>query len=208
MCTTKPIGIIDYGVGNLQSIVNALNYLKIPNKIVNDAKDLHNFSKAILPGVGSFEYGMKNLTQTSFSNSIDELVKSKDFFLLGICLGMQLLYEYSEEDDGCKGLGIIQGKVKRIKSKKNIKVPNIGWRKIVNSNESILLKDIEIEPIFYFVHSYACETLNKKVVTGVLNYGESFDAIIETGNIFGAQFHPEKSQAAGLKVLKNFSQII
>jgi len=207
MRTTRPIGIIDYGLGNLQSIVNALNYLKIPNKIVNDAKDLHLFSKAILPGVGSFEYGMKNLTQTSFSNSILELVKSNNFFLLGICLGMQLLYEFSEEDDGCKGLGIIPGKVKRIKNKKNIRVPNIGWRKIVNSNESILIKDIEIEPIFYFVHSYACETLNKKVVTGVLNYGESFDAIIETDNVFGTQFHPEKSQAAGLKVLKNFSQI-
>ncbi|MAJ23533.1 MAG: imidazole glycerol phosphate synthase subunit HisH, partial [Candidatus Pelagibacter sp.] len=177
-------------------------------KIVNKAKDLHLFNKVILPGVGSFEHGMKNLTQTSFSNSILELVKTKNFLILGICLGMQLLYEFSEEDDGCKGLGIISGNVKRIKNKKNIKVPNIGWRKIVNSKESMLLKDIEIEPIFYFVHSYACETPNKKIVTGVLNYGENFDAVIEANNIFGTQFHPEKSQAAGLKILENFSKII
>lgn len=208
MFITNSIGIIDYGSGNLQSIVNALNYLKIPNKIVNKAKDLHLFNKVILPGVGSFEHGMKNLTQTSFSNSILELVKTKNFLILGICLGMQLLYEFSEEDDGCKGLGIISGNVKRIKNKKNIKVPNIGWRKIVNSKESMLLKDIEIEPIFYFVHSYACETPNKKIVTGVLNYGENFDAVIEANNIFGTQFHPEKSQAAGLKILENFSKII
>ncbi|MDA7485750.1 imidazole glycerol phosphate synthase subunit HisH [Candidatus Pelagibacter ubique] len=208
MCEKKPIGIIDYGSGNLQSIVNALNYLKIPNKIVNDSNDLHLFSKAILPGVGSFEYGMKNLAQTSFSNSILELVKSQKISILGICLGMQLLYESSEEDNGCKGLGIIPGKVKRIKNKNDIRVPNIGWRKIVNSNKSMLLKEVEIEPIFYFVHSYACEALNKKAVTGILNYGESYDAIIETDYVYGTQFHPEKSQAAGLKVLKNFSQII
>ena len=117
MCTNKPVGIIDYGSGNIQSIVNALNYLKIPNKIINNANDLQLFSKAILPGVGSFEYAMKNLIQTSFSNSIIELVKSQKISLLGICLGMQLLYEFSEEDNGCKGLGIISGNVRKIKKK-------------------------------------------------------------------------------------------
>ena len=208
MCTKKPIGIIDYGSGNIQSIVNTLNYLKITNKVVKDPNDLHFFTKVILPGVGSFEYAMKNLIKTGFSNIIVELLNFKKISLLGICLGMQLLYDHSEEDNGRKGLGIISGKVKRIKNKKDIRVPNIGWRKIVNSNESILLRDIEIQPIFYFVHSYACEALNKKVVTGVLNYGENFDAIIEKDNVFGTQFHPEKSQVAGLKILKNFSQIV
>jgi len=208
MCTNKPVGIIDYGSGNIQSIVNALNYLKIPNKIINNANDLQLFSKAILPGVGSFEYAMKNLIQTSFSNSIIELVKSQKISLLGICLGMQLLYEFSEEDNGCKGLGIISGNVRKIKKKNDIRVPNIGWRKINNSNNSMLLKEVEIDPIFYFVHSYACKTLNRESVTGILNYGEKFDVIVEADNVFGTQFHPEKSQKAGLKILKNFSQII
>ena len=112
--------------------------------------------------------------------------------------------EYSDEDDGCRGLGIISGKVKKIKSKEGIRVPNIGWRKIHNSNNSNLFLDIEIDPIFYFVHSYACDTVDKKFVTGVLNYGQSFDVMIEADNVFGTQFHPEKSQLAGLQILKNF----
>jgi glutamine amidotransferase len=147
---------------------------------------------------------MKNLNSTSFSDTIIELVKLRKISLLGICLGMQLLYEYSDEDDGCRGLGIISGKVKKIKSKEGIRVPNIGWRKIHNSNNSNLFLDIEIDPIFYFVHSYACDTVDKKFVTGVLNYGQSFDVMIEADNVFGTQFHPEKSQLAGLQILKNF----
>ena len=204
MTTKKPIGIIDYGSGNLQSIINALDYLKIPNEIVDNSKNLSLFEKVILPGVGSFEYAMNNLNSTSFSDTIIELVKLRKISLLGICLGMQLLYEYSDEDDGCRGLGIISGKVKKIKSKEGIRVPNIGWRKIHNSNNSNLFSDIEIDPIFYFVHSYACDTVDKKFVTGVLNYGQSFDVMIEADNVFGTQFHPEKSQLAGLQILKNF----
>lgn len=207
MCTKKPIGVIDNGIGNIQSVINALNFLKIPNKIVKNAKDLHHYSKAILPGVGSFKYAMKNLVQTSFSNSILELVSLKKISLLGICLGMQLLYDYSEEDGGYKGLGIIPGSVKKIENKNNIRVPNIGWRKIIKTNKSILLNDAEMDPTFYFVHSYGCETQNKNIVTGILNYGQNFDVLVETENVFGAQFHPEKSQIVGLKILKNFSQV-
>ena len=207
MNTKKPIGVIDSGIGNIQSVINALNYLKIPNKIVQNAKDLHHYSKAILPGLGSFKYGMKNLAQTSFSNSILELVSLKKISLLGICLGMQLLYEHSEEDGGYKGLGIIPGTVKKIENKKNIRVPNIGWRKIIKINQSKLLNDIENDPICYFVHSYACETQDKNIVTGILNYGQNFDVLIESENVFGTQFHPEKSQIIGLKILQNFSQI-
>tara|TARA_B100000989_G_C19428088_1_gene421725 strand:+ start:314 stop:940 length:627 start_codon:yes stop_codon:yes gene_type:complete len=208
MRSKKPIGIVDYGSGNLQSIINALDSLNILNELVDSPKNLKFFDKIILPGVGSFEYAMKNLDRTFFSNSIIELVKKKKIFLLGICLGMQLMYEFSEEDNGCKGLGIIKGKVKKISSKEQIRVPNIGWRKIENSNKSILLSNLEIEPIFYFVHSYACHTLDKNNVTGFLNYGESFDVVIESNNVFGTQFHPEKSQTAGLQILKNFSQLL
>ncbi len=202
---SKQILIIDYGSGNLQSIVNALDYLNISNKITNNPKDIQFFDKVILPGVGSFDYAMKNLNQMSFAETIIDHIKSKKIILLGICLGMQLLYDFSEEDGGVKGLGLISGSVSKIKTNKDIRVPNIGWRKILHSNSSILLKGLEVDPIFYFVHSYACKTLDDQVVTGGLNYGNNFDVIIESENVFGTQFHPEKSQTAGLQILKNFS---
>ena len=130
MCRVKPIGIIDYGSGNLQSIINALNYLKIPAEIFNNPKDFNSYDKVILPGVGSFEFAIKNLKKRGFSKLIIDLVKSKKIKLLGICLGMQLLYDYSEEDNGCDGLGIIKGRVNKINLRNDIRVPNIGWRKI------------------------------------------------------------------------------
>jgi glutamine amidotransferase len=203
----KPIGIIDYGSGNLQSIINALNYLKIPTKILNNPKELKFFDKVILPGVGSFANAMRNLNQKLFSKSIIELIELKKIKLLGICLGMQLLYEHSEEDDGCEGLGIVQGKVEKIVFKKGIRTPNVGWRKIEILQNSTLLQDIEIDPIFYFAHSFGCKTYNKGSAVGVLNYGQNFDVVIDSENVFGTQFHPEKSQIIGLKVLKNFSTI-
>ena len=203
----KPVYIIDYGSGNIHSIFNALNFLGISNNIISDPKKLSVYEKIILPGVGSFEYAKNNLDKTYFSNSIIELVNSKNIKLLGICLGMQLLYEYSEEDNGCKGLGIISGKVSKIKIKKNIRVPNVGWRKVKIKKDTSLLSNIRIDPIFYFVHSYGCENVNKSIVTGVLSYGKNYDVIIESENIFGTQFHPEKSQTAGLQILKNFSDL-
>ena len=205
MCRVKPIGIIDYGSGNLQSIINALNYLKIPAEIFNNPKDFNSYDKVILPGVGSFEFAIKNLKKRGFSKLIIDLVKSKKIKLLGICLGMQLLYDYSEEDNGCDGLGIIKGRVNKINLRNDIRVPNIGWRKINIQKKSDLFSDIEIDPIFYFVHSYGCETFNKNEVTGILNYGQIFDVVIESDNVFGTQFHPEKSQIVGLQILKNFS---
>ena len=207
MCSMKPICIIDYGSGNIQSIVNALNFLGISSNIISDPKKLSFYDKIILPGVGSFEYAKKNLDKSFFSNSIIELVNSKNIKLLGICLGMQLLYDYSEEDYGCKGLGIISGNVSKIKIKKNLRVPNIGWRKVKIKKASSLLSNIKVDPIFYFVHSYGCENVDKNIVSGVLSYGKNYDVIIETENIFGTQFHPEKSQTAGLQILKNFSDL-
>ena len=120
---------------------------------------------------------------------------------------MQLFYDFSEEDGGCDGLGIIPGIVKKIENQNNIRVPNIGWRKISHINKSYLLNGIKIDPIFYFIHSYACNTDDNTIVTGKLNYGKTFDVLIETQNIFGTQFHPEKSQECGLQILKNFSII-
>ena len=117
---------------------------------------------------------------------------------------MQLLYDFSEEDGGVKGLGLISGSVSKIKTNKDIRVPNIGWRKILHSNSSILLKGLEVDPIFYFVHSYACKTLDDQVVTGGLNYGNNFDVIIESENVFGTQFHPEKVRQQVCEFLKIF----
>ena len=122
MCATKPIAIIDYGSGNIQSIVNALNYLKIPNELVDKSEKLSLYDKAILPGVGSFKHAMKNLIRTSFSETIINLTNKKKINLLGICLGMQLFYDFSEEDGGCEGLGVISGSVKKIDNFINIRV--------------------------------------------------------------------------------------
>lgn len=207
MCATKPIAIIDYGSGNIQSIVNALNYLKIPNELVDKSEKLSLYDKAILPGVGSFKHAMKNLIRTSFSETIINLTNKKKIHLLGICLGMQLFYDFSEEDGGCEGLGVISGSVKKIDNFINIRVPNIGWRKITSFSDTNLLNGIKIDPTFYFVHSYACHTTDASIVKGKLKYGKIFDVLIEKQNIFGTQFHPEKSQQDGLQILKNFSNI-
>jgi len=201
------IGIIDYDLGNIQSIINALDYLEIPNQIIKFPRDLYSFKKIILPGVGSFKTGMENLKKKSFSDEIIEIVKNNRASILGICLGMQLLYDYSEENGGCEGLGIVKGSVNKIKITENIKLPNIGWRKIIIPNDSSLLFGIDDAPIFYFVHSYGCNTENRKIVKGFLEYGNVFDVLIETRNIFGTQFHPEKSQKVGLQILQNFSSL-
>ena len=202
MCRVKPIGIIDYGSGNLQSIINALNYLKIPAEIFNNPKDFNSYDKLILPGVGSFEFAIENLKKRGFSKLIIDLVKSKKIKLLGICLGMQLLYDYSEEDNGCDGLGIIKGRVNKINLRNDIRVPNIGWRKINLQKKSDLFSDIEIEPIFYFVHSYCCSSSEDALTE--TTHGESFISCLAKDNIFAVQFHPEKSQDMGLELYRNF----
>ena len=201
------VGIIDYGMGNLFSIANSLEYLQIPYQFICDSKQLHDFKKVILPGVGSYKHAMDMLAKKSFDLEIKKIVESNNIMLLGICLGMQLLYDQSEEDSGCVGMGVINGSVKCIDHSTGVRVPNIGWREIAVSNNSTLLKDLPDNPIFYFVHKYACCSSNSEVVKGRLDYGSLFDVVIENGNIFGTQFHPEKSQRVGLKVLENFVRL-
>ena len=201
------IGIIDYGLSNINSIANAVLKLNHKYEVVDDQKKLNKFSKIILPGVGSFPKAIKNLKEKKLFDSLKKFILHEKKPFLGICLGMQLLFQYSSEDEGSEGLGVLSGKVKQLTPNKNFKVPNIGWREIEIIKKSILLNDIQDKPIFYFVHKYACFSLKKKNTIAELNYVNKFDCIVEKENIFATQFHPEKSQKTGLKLLSNFLKI-
>ena len=201
------IGIIDYGLSNISSIANAVLKLNHKYEVVDDQKKLNKFSKIILPGVGSFPKAIKNLKEKKLFDSLKKFILHEKKPFLGICLGMQLLFQYSSEDEGSEGLGVLSGKVKQLAPNKNFKVPNIGWREIEIIKKSILLNDIQDKPIFYFVHKYACFSLEKENTVAELNYGNKFDCIVEKENIFATQFHPEKSQKTGLKLLNNFLKI-
>jgi imidazole glycerol-phosphate synthase subunit HisH len=201
------IGLIDYGVGNIQSVINSLEFLNISYRVINNGQKIENFTKVILPGVGSFKYAIEQLNKLGFTEKIITSLKNDQIKLLGICLGMQLLFETSEEDGGCAGLGLIKGSVRKLIGSKAYSVPNIGWREIVCSGESKLLRNLSEKPIFYFVHSYACYAIDKNIVTGKLNYSALYDTIVETKNIYATQFHPEKSQNVGHLILNNFAHL-
>lgn len=195
------IALIDYGVGNLYSVEKALTAVGGEVKITNSAKDLKRAEKIILPGVGAFGDCMKNLESTGLIPTILEQVAAKKF-LLGICVGLQILFESSEESPEVKGLGIFKGEVKKIFAK-NLKIPHMGWNSI-NFNDSKLFAGLKDNPYFYFVHSYHAAPFDKNLITATTDYGEKITATVEQENIFATQFHPEKSGDVGLQVLKNF----
>ncbi|MCX6762605.1 MAG: imidazole glycerol phosphate synthase subunit HisH [Candidatus Moranbacteria bacterium] len=202
------IGIINYGMGNLQSVKNSLDYLHIPNKFVNLSPEMSSCDKLILPGVGAFGLAMKQLSELKFIEPIKEFVASGKP-LLGICLGMQLLLDSSEEHGNNAGLGLIRGQVLSFKEKiANLPIPHVGWNDIFFKKESKLLNNVEDGASCYFVHSFYCDLTDKKEVASTTDYGFNFDSSIESGNIFGCQFHPEKSQRVGLAILENFSKIV
>ena len=201
------VGIIDYGLSNLNSICNAVEKLNYKYELIHDSKNFDNFDKYILPGVGSFPKAVINLKKRGIFNKIKIAVNSDKKTILGICLGMQLFFESSEEDGGADGLGILKGKVKELKPNKNLKVPNIGWKEIIIDKPGKLLEGIDDKPIFYFVHKFACFSEEKDIIKSKLNYINEFDCIVENKNIFATQFHPEKSQKLGFKILENFLKI-
>lgn len=204
----KKIGIINYGVGNLQSVKNSLDHLGIPNAIVDKPQDIKNFDKIILPGVGAFGAAMEKLNKLGFAKEIKSFV-SHGKPVLGICLGMQLLFDESHEYGRHKGLGLIKGKVLPFSEKvTNLTLPQIGWNSIIKNKDSALLKDISDNSTFYFIHSFYCEPKDQKITMASADYGIKFSAIIHKDNVFGCQFHPEKSQSAGLQILKNFYFLI
>lgn len=199
------IGIIDFGSCNISSVKNALDFLEVENRIIQGAKDFNGMEKVILPGVGSIASARNQLVKTGLYNEIVSFCNNPNYLILGICLGMQMLFEWSEEDGGIKGLGIIKGAVKKIESTAQFKVPNIGWRKCILDQSNPLFVQIEQESAFYFVHSYKCVAAHKKQVIAQINYSGEIDVAVNISNVFGVQFHPEKSQKCGLQVLTNFA---
>ena len=201
------IGIIDYGSGNIASLSNALNHLSINYSLISEGTSMNKFSKFILPGVGSFKFAMKNLKKNGFIEPVKDIVNNPDKSILGICLGMQLFYSWSEEDGGCEGMNLIKGKVEKINNNE-LPVPNTGWRacEIINNNNEFF-NEIENNSYFYFVHSYACHAIDRDQISSTINYGETIDASFQYKNLYGTQFHPEKSNKTGLKLIKNFYKI-
>jgi glutamine amidotransferase len=198
------IVVIDSGVANLRSVQNALNHLGAHAKIAHTPHDLDGAHRIILPGVGAFAAGMEQLRARGFVEPIREKV-AEGIPLLGICLGMQLIFEHSEEMGSHEGLGLLPGKVVRFPVE-GPKVPHIGWNQLQHDETSPLLKDVPVCSYAYFVHSYYVQvpTPDSSMILASTDYGIEFPAIVGKGRVFGAQFHPEKSQRTGLKLLENF----
>ena len=193
--------IIDYNVGNLHNLKNALDFSGIESKLVSNADDVKKADRILLPGVGAFAPAMDHLKQSGMLEALHEKVQSGTP-MLGVCVGAQLLMDNSEEDGLHDGLGWIHGKVKRFNHE--LKIPQIGWNCVTQQKKNLLFKDVSNEMHFYFVHSYHLEPSNSDQVLGITNYGYDFASVVCKDNLWGVQFHPEKSQNAGLKLLKNF----
>jgi len=200
------IAIIDYGMGNLRSVANAFNAIGYLASIVQNPNDLSQASHIVLPGVGAFGDGMKNLRLSGWLDVLEREIIEKRKPFLGICLGMQLLATMGTEHGLYEGLNWISGTVKKIESNDpQIRVPHVGWNDVLFLKKSGLYKDLEDSQAFYFVHSYVLDIKDKSsVVSGLTGHGIEFISSIEKDNIYATQFHPEKSQKIGLKVLENF----
>ncbi|MDR1613960.1 MAG: imidazole glycerol phosphate synthase subunit HisH [Campylobacteraceae bacterium] len=202
------IAVIDYKMGNLQSVINAAQKVGQKAVLIKEPEKLKNYKKAILPGVGAFGDGMRFLNKSGMSEAIKEFVHEGKM-LLGICLGMQLLFEKSSEFGNHTGLGLIEGDV--VAFDKNrfdtpLKVPHVGWNSLKIKQENPLLKDLKDGTYLYFVHSFHVKT-DDKYIAALTHYGYDFASVVKKDNIFGFQPHPEKSHESGLKIYKNFMEI-
>lgn len=195
--------IVDYGVGNLYSIENAFNHLGLPCKITGEAADLEQAAGILLPGVGAFADAAEQLHASGLVDVLIEEASKKP--LLGICLGMQLLFNQSEEGKPAQGLGLIEGRCEKIPTNENL--PQIGWNELKIA-PSPLLQGLERGEYVYFVHSYHCVPSDPEHIIATTDYGCPVTAAVQKGNIFGCQFHPEKSGEAGLKILSNFGAML
>ena len=201
------IAILDYGAGNLRSVELAFARLGVPTVVTSDAAVAMQADGLVLPGVGAFADAMNALEN---SGLIPALMHAKETGkpLLGICLGMQALFEGSEEGEGVKGLGFVKGYVRRLPDAKGLKIPHMGWNDIRAEKESPLLCDLPDEPYVYFVHSYACFADDVSDVLTTTEYGVRFCSSVQRGNVFGTQFHPEKSGRVGEQMLRNFAAYV
>ncbi len=193
--------IIDYKVGNLHNLRNALDFSAVENQLVSDADEVKNADRILLPGVGAFAPAMEHLRNSGMLEALQEKVKAGTP-LLGICVGAQLLMDESEEDGSHAGLSWIPGKVKRFQHE--LKIPQMGWNQVSQQQKDPLFLEVADEMHFYFVHSYHLQPENSEHVLGLSNYGYDFASVVCKDNLWGVQFHPEKSQNAGLQLLKNF----
>lgn len=197
------IAIIDYGMGNLRSVQKAFEYIGYRAEITSDPEKILRSDKVVLPGVGAFSDAMCNLRSMGMTDAIHMAVKSGRPFL-GICLGMQLLMECSYEGGAVSGLGFIQGDVKRIPSLPELKIPHMGWNELIAAGDTPIFAGLHPHANVYFVHSYHVDPLETGTVTAVTDYGIKIPAAVQKDNIYGLQFHPEKSGEIGLQILRNF----
>ena len=198
------IGVIDYGMGNLRSVLNALRYLDVDAQLVTDAETLMQCERAILPGVGAFSAAMDRLRTRGFVDAIRNHVRAGKP-LLGICLGMQLLAGRGSEPVECEGLGLIPGRVSRLCVPRNTVLPHVGWNELQIQRAHPVLSDVRKGVDFYFVHSYGFTPEDEDDILATTDYGGSFVSGVARGNVVGLQFHPEKSQSNGLQILRNFA---
>lgn len=197
------IAIVDYGAGNLMSVHNTLDYLGYENKIAASADVIENAAGVILPGVGAFPDAMAALEHSGLTEAVLKAAKEKPF--LGICLGMQMLFEESDEVRPCKGLGLLPGRIERIET--SLKLPQIGWNALDILRPNAMTEGLENGSYVYFVHSFMAKPSDENDLAAVTDYGTRVPAMVARGNLFGCQFHPEKSGEVGLVMLRNFAKL-
>lgn len=197
------IAVVDYGAGNLMSVANTLKYLGYESRIAQDTQTIENAAGVILPGVGAFPDAMQALAESGLIDAVKTAAKTKPF--LGICLGMQMLFESSDEVRQCEGLGLLEGNISRIQT--DLILPQIGWNELEILRPNALTKGLKTGDHVYFVHSFMANPKNKEDLACITDYGTQVPAIVSKNNLFGCQFHPEKSGEIGLKIIKNFVEL-
>ncbi len=203
--TAAKVAIVDYGMGNRRSVEKALERVGASASISRDHEQLRAADGLVLPGVGAFPAAMKTIRELGLDELLRECAQG-GMPVFGSCMGMQLLFEHSEEHGGAEGLGLLKGEVKRLKAP-GMKLPHIGWSEVEWKRESPLREGVSEPTFLYHVHSFVAHPQDESVVLGVAEYGESFPAVVASANVFGAQSHPEKSSTHGLKLLANFARI-
>lgn len=204
------VAIIDYDAGNIRSVEKAFNYIGAKAVLTRDPEVIYKCDRVVLPGVGAFGDAMGRIREYGLEGVIKEVIK-KEVPFLGICLGLQLLFDSSEESSGVEGLGILRGRIVQIPKNDNMgksyKIPQIGWNSLELKGNGKLFKGIDNGAFVYFVHSYYLKAEDKEIVKATTDYSETLDVSVEKGNVFACQFHPEKSADVGMEILKNFMKV-